>query len=565
MQPIKQIIGKLPGARFLHRFITAPHTEITRFREFRAFKKGIESYRDVARTSPRKRVLVVSLLGNLTEAAKMEAFLVKSIQNQNVKCYIVTLRECWSNLYYRSMGINDFIYFDDYLASVGTVSQDEVATAVSRMTSFDDLMGFERDEVQVGKYICSTLVRETYHGHVDLKDPTVREKIIRASEDSIRNIEAANQIFNTVRPDITLFLERGYTPYGEFFDLSLSKGLNTIQWCGSHRNEALTLKRYTHKNRSDHPATVSKESWSNFESLYSQTDFKTCVHNELFAGYKSGDWYGEVGTQFNTAFYSQDELKRKIGIDTDKKTAAIFSHLFWDATFFYGEDLFDNYRDWFIESVKAACENDRVNWLIKLHPANKVKLKRDGYQGELVEVQAIRDSIGDLPGHIKLIYPETDISTFSLFEMIDYCITVRGTVGIEAACFGKRVFTAGTGRYDHFGFTLDAETRTDYLNYLRSIDTFPAMNEQEVALAQKYAFIAFVARPFELKSLRVDYKNDEQASMSVQVLPRNDRDFQEQPDVQSFGEWAVNSIDEDYFNGNVAVAKPVNLSEREGG
>jgi len=561
MQALKRIIGKVPGIRFLHRLIKEPQAEIIRFREYRAFKNGIESFHEETHALPRNKMLVISLLGNFTEAAKMEAFLVKSVQSQNVRCYVVTFRDCWANLYYRSLGIRDFIYFEDILAGIEAIPMENIAAVVSEMTSFDELMAFERDGVQIGKYICSTLVRETYHGHVDLADAAIRDKVIGATRDSIRNIEAANQIFDTVNPDMTLFLERGYTPYGEFFDLSLLKGLNTIQWCGSHRNDALTLKRYTAENRSDHPATVSKESWALFKNRDSQTDFKTPVYDELFAGYKSGKWYGEVGTQFNTAFYSQDELKQKIGIDPEKKTAAIFSHLFWDATFFYGADLFENYREWFVESVRAACENDRVNWLVKMHPANKVKLRRDGYQGELVEVQAIRDCIGDLPGHVKLIYPETDISTFSLFEAIDYCITVRGTVGIEAACFGKRVFTAGTGRYDHLGFTQDSETRAEYMRNLRSIDTFPEMRADEIALARKFAFIAFIARPFELRSLKVDYKNDAKATMDVQILPRDNHTFKQQPDVMAFGEWAVHSTAGDYLNKRSPAPEPIKSSK----
>ena len=34
-----------------------------------------------------------------------------------------------------------------------------------------------------------------------------------------------------------------------------------------------------------------------------------------------------------------------------------------------------------------------------------------------------------------------------LFKVIDYGITVRGTIGIELPCFGIPVITAGTGRY----------------------------------------------------------------------------------------------------------------------
>ena len=47
-------------------------------------------------------------------------------------------------------------------------------------------------------------------------------------------------------------------------------------------------------------------------------------------------------------------------------------------TFFYGTDLFGSYEEWFVETMKIACANPHVNWIVKIHPANIVKNVRDG-------------------------------------------------------------------------------------------------------------------------------------------------------------------------------------------
>ena len=41
-------------------------------------------------------------------------------------------------------------------------------------------------------------------------------------------------------------------------------------------------------------------------------------------------------------------------LDPERKTAAIFSHILYDATFFYGESLFADYEEWLVEAVRAA-------------------------------------------------------------------------------------------------------------------------------------------------------------------------------------------------------------------
>jgi hypothetical protein len=78
--------------------------------------------------------------------------------------------------------------------------------------------------------------------------------------------------------------------------------------------------------------------------------------------------------------------------------------------------------------------------------------------------------------------PETDISTYSFFELTDYCLTVRGTIGIEMACYGVPVLTAGTGRYSHLGFTIDSGTREEYLNRVTQIDGQPRSTPQQTQL-----------------------------------------------------------------------------------
>ena len=81
--------------------------------------------------------------------------------------------------------------------------------------------------------------------------------------------------------------------------------------------------------------------------------------------------------QPNSEDYAKGEIFKRYSLDQSKKLAVVFSHVLWDANLFYGEDLFKDYGDWFEQTVKAACGNDRVNWLIKMHPANLWKRSRE--------------------------------------------------------------------------------------------------------------------------------------------------------------------------------------------
>lgn len=249
---------------------------------------------------------------------------------------------------------------------------------------------------------------------------------------------------------------------------------------------------------------------------------------------------------------TMEDVVQQLDLDPAKKTAVVFSHITWDSSFFHGEDLFDGYEEWLVEAARIACSNPAVNWVIKLHPANIQKLRGANVRGEASEVVSIRKAIGQLPGHVKVLPSETDINTFSLFELADYCLTVRGTIGIEMACFGIPVLTAGTGRYSGRGFTVDSASREEYLERLRRIQEIPPMLREEIELAKKHAYWVFNLRPVNLDVMHKVWRQD-LAENKGHPLASNERllvssmdDLASDRSLNGFADWVLSSREADY-------------------
>jgi hypothetical protein len=291
--------------------------------------------------------------------------------------------------------------------------------------------------------------------------------------------------------------------------------------------------------------SLSDASWKQMKKMLWSDDMWRALHDEVVASYRSGEWFSECATQVGKSEWARDTVIRRLELDTTRKTVGLFPHLFWDATFFWGTDLFDDYEHWFTEVLKVAASNRSVNWIVKIHPANITKALRDNYQGDYSEVVAIRETLGELPDHIKVILPDAEISTLSLFDVMDYCLTVRGTIGIEAAIFGIRVLTAGTGRYDRHGFTMDFDSAEDYLTVLRRLPDVPPMTPSEIELARRFAYGVFMARPTPLASTSLRFSEDSKASAQVRVK-MSGAALYEAPDVCSLAHW-IRSGDEDYL------------------
>jgi hypothetical protein len=357
---------------------------------------------------------------------------------------------------------------------------------------------------------------------------------------------AIRDIIRKVRPQLTVLVDSRYTPNGELFDVCLAEGIDTITWSPAHRSNTLMLKRYTLENRDEHPSSLSEESWRWLRRIEWTDSHRERLWKEIESAYASGDWYSEAGTQFNTRMVQPEEIRRRLGLDPRKKTAIVFAHILWDATLTWGKGLFRDYEEWLAETIRTACSNDRVNWVIKAHPANVVKATREGFEGEPSELKALRRHIGKLPPHITIIPADSDINFYSLLRVMDYCVTVRGTVGIEAAAFGIPVLTAGTGRYDHKGFTIDSESREEYLGRLTSIQDIPSLTTRQRELAERYAFGVFLLRPLPLTTFTIEFPQDARGSSRTRFNVATRDDWLNAPDLRLFAAW-VNSRQKDFL------------------
>ena len=510
------------------------------FREFSseygaAFRHLLPEQHGLAR-----QVLIVSSgsLGLLVEIA-----LVKAFQAAGYHPVVLTDYDRWVDAFYREAGIQDLLCWDEFVR----LSPDaEAVRIMADVASFEQLLALDYGGIRVGKYAASTALRHLRVGRLDLTNQAVRDALLPFLQRSLSYAQAAQHIVKTVRPQLVLSVDLGYSPRGELFDVCLAAGLETITWNAAHKNNQLMLKRYSRANRDVHPASLSVRTWHDLQAQPWTHAERERLRRELVGSYLSGEWYGEVGTQFHTTLQEAAEIRRALDLDDRKKTAVIFSHISWDGTFFYGTDLFGSYEEWFVETMKVACANPHLNWIVKIHPANIVKNVRDGVGSEPSELTAIRSLGETLPAHVRVVQPDSHMSTLSLYSVIDYCVTVRGTVGIEAACFGIPVLTAGTGRYDRLGFTIDSDSRAEYLNRLAHIQEIPSQSAAQRVLAERFAHGVFVLRPFSLHTVTLEYQRDAKASLRTRVCLPAGRDLRAATDLRTLADW-INSGQEDFL------------------
>lgn len=493
----------------------------------------------------------VALFVSLTEFVyqlKLEGMLGKALQLRGWRPVVLVPAGSWiPRRYLEAFGIESFVSLENY---AGGDAAEEARRILAAEPTLADLRELTFHGAAIGRNVLATVSRALHEGAVDLRDPRVRETLAALLPRTLDATVAAERLLDDLEPELVLFLERNYAAEAPVSDVALQRGIDVIQYVSGPQDDTLVFKRFTKETRRVHPRSLSEESWERVQAM-PWTPERDAELDEEFARRYGNVWALTRRMQSWTKERSRDEVMAALRLDPAKRTAVLYSHILWDANMFYGDDLFADQEEWFVETVRAAAANPRVNWIVKLHPANVWKLRREGLEGVHDEEAAIRDALGEPPPHVAVVRPDSDISTRSIFGVTDYGITIRGSVGFELPCFGVPVLTAGTGFYSGRGFTVDSATPDEYLARLRRIEEIEPLRPEQVELARRHAYALFRLRPLRftsfLPTIRPLSEMGHPLDHDVEIRLRTREELEAAEDLRRFADWALDSRELDYL------------------
>lgn len=179
---------------------------------------------------------------------------------------------------------------------------------------------------------------------------------------------------------------------------------------------------------------------------------------------------------------------RQLRFDPTKTLITLFTNINWDTATFARPAAFPDMFDWIEATIRHFAVRPDIQLVIRVHPG-EVRLPFLEPAEKAQEV--IRQRFPDLPGNIRVIPPDSEISSYTLMDLSRLGLVYTSTVGMEMALRGKPVVTAGTGYYSNKGFTFDARTPTEYTAYLNRLNDFGSLDPQWVTLARRYACLFF--------------------------------------------------------------------------
>jgi len=402
-------------------------------------------------------------------ALPMIALLSSPAERKNIKLF-------------QSYGVRDFVFLSDRKPRM----LDMLRCAMLATTSLrggsggDDLLAIELGGIDFGRLVYSHSARNTGNGTIENLSPLIFDMLV----DALCYRCYFDRLFEQRRFPILVQSQADLSRWSILAQVALKHGAVVYSRLGGPTR--ISVRRYDDLNQ----IRISKyrPTQELFEYVYEHYRKEAIAAADAhmqrrFSGRVTINEAMDAQLPFSKdrRIVSKEELCREFGWSVEKPIVCILPHIFIEALHSTTWELFPDYLTWFRCTLQAIRKIDHVNWLVKSHPSEiNYRESRQTAQGEYESLAADCEHVQFMP---------KDVSTSSLLAIAHAILTVRGTPGLEFACFGIPSVLASEAPYSGFGFTVEPESGEEYLALLKNIHTLEPLSDSQVERAKVAAYI----------------------------------------------------------------------------
>ena len=167
---------------------------------------------------------------------------------------------------------------------------------------------------------------------------------------------------------------------------------------------------------------------------------------------------------------------------------ALFPNLTWDSAVIGQSAAFESIQQWLATAIEFFAARAEHELVIRLHPA---EVKLPGKQTREPLGAFLTERFPKLPTNVRVITPESDVSSYPLMDACDVGLVYTSTTGLELALSGKPVIVAGRTHYRGKGFTLDARSPAHFEKLLGDVIEDPSAFTPDIERVRRYAHLFF--------------------------------------------------------------------------
>ncbi|KPF66573.1 hypothetical protein IP69_14805 [Bosea sp. AAP35] len=364
-----------------------------------------------------------------------------------------------------------------YISADDRANVEKVASSLPS----SELASFVYHDLPLGEQALAGTLRFVARGTLD-GEVAGEELLRRYLVASMLTALAYERILSALKPDVVVMHHGIYVPQGVVSLVAKASGVRVVAWNPAYRKHCFIFSHDTtyHHTLMDEPV----DSWRDGPfSDEQRAEIESYIKSRWFG---KNDW---------VRFHRDPDLTltadlKTLGLDPDKKTILALTNVFWDAQLHYPANAFRNQRDWLVVTISWFAARPDLQLVIRIHPAEISGSPPSQQRAQDV----IAEAFGALPDNVKIVPPESALSTYALAEHADAALIYATKMGVELSSVGLPVIVAGEAWVRNKGFTYDVRSPEDYLATLARLPFGKPLSPQKRDLALRYAHHFFFRR-----------------------------------------------------------------------
>lgn len=424
------------------------------------------------------------------------------------KCNLCTRYN--SNLY-KQLNIPQ-ISFSDFIEPGDLQRLSQIVDAQS-YKSYDD---FVYKGIKVGEHARSSVMRSLLRGTLE-DDAYTRWLYRRYLISALFITELTERIFAAIRPERVIAVHGIYVTHGTICEIARKHNIPVVVYGIPYRQGTVWLSHDDTYHR-----TLVTEPTSLWENLSLTPEQERHLDSYLDSKRAGGRDY--VNYHPNP-LENRKKIIEELDLNPNKPIISLFTNVIWDAQIYYKYNAFENIIDWLLQTIRYFSYRPELQLVIRVHPAEV----KGGIPTNQPIISEIKKYIEIFPKNIKIVPPESNVSSYTLAEMSQAALIYGTKTGLEIAIRGIPVIVAGETFNRGKGFTYDVGSSKQYFSLLDRITNLPRNSPEMISRAKKFAYHLFFRRMIDFPLLQFDAYTFRGTKLKFQhledLLPGNNRNL----------------------------------------
>ena len=338
--------------------------------------------------------------------------------------------------------------------------------------SKQDLLNLKIEQYEIGKYIYDSILITFKIPEINEITSSIRKRILL----EICYFYFFKDLINKYDIKIIVLGDNVYR-YGLLFELAK---YNNIECITPINLNAFSMRKYQSSNEFN---IHDRKPESKTLQALNNNKVKTYIDDYFSKRFSANLEQHDVLKAFSSAkkIYTKNEIIEQYNLKKELPIVIVMNHIFCDAPHAYPDGLYDDYKEWLVNTIINLKKNKNINFLIKEHPS------ADLYN----ELGVINKILQDLDCESLLL--KDDVHSLTVLNEFDVVITCGGTIGQEFIYKGKPVVLGAKPPYSGFDFTTEPKIKEEYESLMREgIEKLPLLNDEQKEMVNKVIYHDFV-------------------------------------------------------------------------